>query len=128
MLIAGFLEFKLDYSEKNLPIGALISSSRPSTVQQASTSSGQHSSGASGGQCSKRRKQPGCIAAQAVALGPFVEDAFCSYKAHGGQPLVEEAVALREVAHRVWERTGNLREGSGAGRVSGAPAERASRS
>jgi hypothetical protein len=123
MLIAGFLEFKLDYSEKNLPIGALISSSRPSTVQQASTSSG-----ASGGQCSKRRKQPGCMAAQAVALGPFVEDAFCSYKAHGGQPLVEEAVALREVAHRVWERTGNLREGSGAGRVSGAPAERASRS
>ena len=82
MLVAGILEFKLDYSEKNLRIGAVISSSRPSMAQQASTTSGQQQRAQVAASAANGRKQPVCMAAQAVALGPFVEDAFCSWKAH----------------------------------------------
>lgn len=122
MLVAGFLEFKFDYSEKNIHIGAVISSSRSSTVQQASTSSGQHSSG--------RKWRPVRQTAQATWLHGSASSGPCflllqgTWRSAAGQG----GGGAGEVADQVWERTGDLRAHSGAGRVSGAAAERASRS
>jgi hypothetical protein len=89
MLVAGFLELKLHYSEKNLPIGAIISRKpafhgaasqhKQRSVQHTAQATWLHGGASSG--------------VWAICGGCLL-----LLQGNGRQLLVEEAVALREVA------------------------------